>query len=64
MTFFVDLTRILPDIEDSVKMVKDFESVGVSAIAVHGRLRHQTSNEPVNKGKITNNNDITRFAAI
>ena len=31
-------------------MVKDFESLGVSAIAVHGRTKSQWSGDPVNKG--------------
>lgn len=33
-------------------MVKDFESIGISAIAVHGRYKHQNSNEPLNKGTL------------
>lgn len=44
------LNRILPNIEDSVKMVREFESIGVSAIAVHGRLKEQQSEGTVNRG--------------
>lgn len=55
------IPRILPDIEDSIKMVKEFESVGISAIAVHGRMRHQTSNEPLNKGTMRHSSNRTEF---
>lgn len=42
--------RISDDIGKTLDMVKDFEALGVSAIAVHGRTRHQCSFDPVNKG--------------
>lgn len=45
---WIVLNRILPNIEDSVKM--DFESIGVSAIAVHGRTKEQQSEGPVDRG--------------
>lgn len=36
--------------EESVKLAKELESTGISAIAVHGRTQRQKSSEPVNKG--------------
>lgn len=33
-------------------MVKDFETLGVSAVAVHGRTREQGPKDPVDKSKL------------
>ncbi|XP_037034446.1 tRNA-dihydrouridine(20) synthase [NAD(P)+]-like [Bradysia coprophila] len=44
--------RVSDDIEQTLNMVKDFETLGVSAITVHGRTRYQRSSEPVNKDAI------------
>ncbi|XP_037034447.1 tRNA-dihydrouridine(20) synthase [NAD(P)+]-like [Bradysia coprophila] len=44
--------RVSDDIEQTLNMVKDFETLGVSAIAVHGRTRRQKSFEQVNKDAI------------
>ncbi|KAG4069454.1 hypothetical protein HA402_001753 [Bradysia odoriphaga] len=44
--------RVSDDIEHTINLVKDFETLGVSAVTVHGRTRHQRSSEPVNKDAI------------
>lgn len=44
------VSRIFDDIDESIKLAKEFESTGISAIAVHGRTRRQKSSEPINKG--------------
>lgn len=36
-------------------MVKDFETLGVSAVAVHGRTKEQRPNDPVNEGTLQSN---------
>ncbi|CAD7090975.1 unnamed protein product [Hermetia illucens] len=33
--------RLLPDVEETVKLVKSFESAGISAIAIHARTRDE-----------------------
>lgn len=43
-------SRIYDDVEESIKLVKEFESIGISAIAVHGRTKPQRPSDPVNKG--------------
>lgn len=43
------LSRISDDIDQTINMVKDFETLGVSAVAVHGRTRQQTYTDPVDK---------------
>ncbi|KAK3745585.1 hypothetical protein QZH41_016225 [Actinostola sp. cb2023] len=39
--------RILPTVEESVKLAKLIESTGVAALAVHGREKHERSLQPV-----------------
>lgn len=43
--------RILNDIEDTIKLVREFEALGISAIAVHGRKKHERPQHPVNTGQ-------------
>lgn len=33
--------RLFKDVEDTIKLVKEFEEIGISAIGVHGRRRHE-----------------------
>ena len=40
--------RILPNLDDTIKLVKLIQSCGVSAIAVHGRTRDQRPNDENN----------------
>ncbi|XP_055298645.1 tRNA-dihydrouridine(20) synthase [NAD(P)+]-like isoform X2 [Sitodiplosis mosellana] len=44
--------RIFENVEESIKLAKEFESTGISAIAVHGRTPVQQSTQPVNKDAI------------
>lgn len=39
-------------VEETVKLAKEFEALGVSAIAVHGRTRKQKHHDPVSSGKL------------
>lgn len=48
---FLSHIRILPDIDQTISIVKDFEAIGISAIAVHGRTKDERPHDPVNKGK-------------
>lgn len=40
--------RILNEIDETIKLVKEFEATGISAIAVHGRKKHERPQHPVN----------------
>eukprot|EP00795_Rhopilema_esculentum_P017655 gene17653-9303_t len=40
--------RILPNLEETLNLVKIIESTGVKALAVHGRIRTQRSSQPCN----------------
>lgn len=42
----------MDDINETIKLVKEFEAIGISAIAVHGRKKHERPQHPVNTGKI------------
>lgn len=46
-----NIFRVLPDLDQTIAIIKDFEATGISAIAVHGRTKDQTHVDPVNKGK-------------
>lgn len=48
--------RLLPDIDDTIKLCKMIESCGVAAIAVHGRTKTERPNHP-------NNNEAIRRIA-
>ncbi|KAG5273361.1 hypothetical protein AALO_G00150500 [Alosa alosa] len=39
--------RVLPSLEDTVKLVKRIEKTGVSALAVHGRFKEERPQHPV-----------------
>ncbi|XP_059617344.1 tRNA-dihydrouridine(20) synthase [NAD(P)+]-like [Phlebotomus argentipes] len=39
--------RIFPKLEDTVKLVKEFEALGIAAIAIHGRTRDERPQHPV-----------------
>lgn len=44
--------RIFPKIEDTVKLVKEFEALGIAAIAIHGRTRDERPQHPVHPDAI------------
>uniref|UniRef100_A0A7G3B1X4 Putative trna-dihydrouridine synthase n=1 Tax=Lutzomyia longipalpis TaxID=7200 RepID=A0A7G3B1X4_LUTLO len=39
--------RIFPRLEDTIKLVKEFEALGIAAIAIHGRTRDERPMHPV-----------------
>lgn len=43
----LSFTRILNDIDETIQMVKEFEAIGISAIGVHGRKKHERPQHPV-----------------
>ncbi|GAB0096346.1 tRNA-dihydrouridine(20) synthase [Sergentomyia squamirostris] len=44
--------RIFPKIEDTIKLVKEFEALGIAAIAIHGRTRDERPQHPVHPDAI------------
>lgn len=44
--------RIFPDIERTISLVKEFEAIGISAIAVHGRTRQERPQHKVHADMI------------
>lgn len=55
----LSVQRIFQNVEDSIKLAKELESTGISAIAIHGRTKNQKSSEPVNKGiRSTSRNEV------
>lgn len=44
--------RIFPDIERTISLVKEFEAIGISAIAVHGRMRQERPQHKVHADMI------------
>lgn len=45
------ICRLLSDIGDTVKLAEEFQSTGISAIAVHGRQIHERPQHANNTGK-------------
>jgi tRNA-dihydrouridine synthase 2 len=45
--------RLLPSLEDTLKLVKLIETTGISALAVHGRDQHERSRHPVHADAIS-----------
>lgn len=58
------MNRIFDNVEESIKLVKEFESLGISAIGVHGRTRPQKSSDPVNKDAIRQIAESVRIPVI
>lgn len=57
--------RIFPDIERTISLVKEFEAIGISAIAVHGRTRQERPQHKVHADmirKVTENLNIPVIA--
>ncbi|XP_037046073.1 tRNA-dihydrouridine(20) synthase [NAD(P)+]-like isoform X1 [Bradysia coprophila] len=57
--------RIFPDIERTISLVKEFEAIGISAIAVHGRTRQERPQHKVHADmirKVAENLDIPVIA--
>lgn len=46
--------RILNEIDDTLKLAEEFQATGISAIAVHGRKKHERPQHSNNTGKYTN----------
>jgi len=44
--------RVLPSLEETIKLAKVIESTGVSALAVHGRTKEERPRHPVREGYI------------
>lgn len=44
--------RIFPDIERTISLVKEFQAIGISAIAVHGRTRQERPQHKVHADMI------------
>lgn len=42
--------RIMPELEDTLRTVKELESTGIAAIAVHGRTKVERPRHPVHPG--------------
>lgn len=40
------------DINKTIEMVRDFETLGASAVAVHGRTVEQSREDPVDKSRL------------
>lgn len=54
-TYKIVLTRLLNDINDTVKLAEEFQAIGISAIAVHGRKIHERPQHANNTGIFNNN---------
>lgn len=46
------ISRLLNDIDDTVKLAEEFQSTGISAIAVHGRKIHERPQHLNNAGNL------------
>lgn len=44
--------RLLNNLDDTIKLVKEFEALGIAAIAVHGRKKNERQHHPVNTDAI------------
>lgn len=44
--------RILNDLDETIRLVREFEAIGISAIAVHGRKRHERPQHACNTAAI------------
>lgn len=56
--------RILPNMEDTLALVKVIQETGVAALAVHGRLATQKSSEPANYDAIKKIKEIIKIPLI
>lgn len=50
LLFFLHLLSLLEDLEDTVKLAKEFEAIGISAIGVHGRKKKERPQNANNAG--------------
>ncbi|XP_050099105.1 tRNA-dihydrouridine(20) synthase [NAD(P)+]-like [Anopheles aquasalis] len=44
--------RLMPDVDDTIKLARELQSTGISAIGVHGRTKTERPRDPVNEAAI------------
>uniref|UniRef100_A0A2M4AM63 Putative trna-dihydrouridine synthase n=1 Tax=Anopheles triannulatus TaxID=58253 RepID=A0A2M4AM63_9DIPT len=44
--------RVMPDVDDTIKLARELQSTGISAIGVHGRTKTERPRDPVNEAAI------------
>lgn len=42
--------RLMPDVDETIKLARELQSTGISAIGVHGRTKTERPRDPVNEG--------------
>lgn len=56
--------RLLNDLDETIKLVKEFEVIGISAIAIHGRKRHERPQHACNAEAIKRVSESVKIPVI